>query len=76
MVKMRRKYSTISVPIEVKELLEKEKGDMEWGEWLLKLREERGKRAFEILAREMLAPADLEAAVASSKKFRREFRFR
>ena len=70
-----RKYST-SVPIEVKELLEKEKGDMEWGEWLLKLREERSKRAFEALAKGVLTPTDLEAVAASSKKFRREFRFR
>lgn len=71
-----RKYSTISVPVEVKKLLEKEKGVMDWGEWLLKLREERSKMAFETLAREVLTPDDLGAVVASSRKFRREFRFR
>ncbi|MDI6883929.1 MAG: hypothetical protein QMD00_02145 [Hadesarchaea archaeon] len=71
-----RKYTTISVPVEVKELLKREKGDMEWGEWLLKLRDERSKRAFEALAKGVLTSGDLEAAVASSKRFRREFRFR
>ena len=71
-----RKYSTISVPVEIKEILEREKGDMDWGEWLLKLREERGRRAFETLAKGVLAPGDLKAVVASSKKLRREFRFR
>ena len=69
-----QKYSTISVPVEVKKLLEKEKGDMEWGEWLLRLREERAKRAFENLVRGVLTPGDLRTVVASSKKFRREFR--
>jgi hypothetical protein len=29
------KYSTISVPEEVKQTLEKNKGDKEWGEYLL-----------------------------------------
>lgn len=36
MVKM-RKYSTISVPVEVKKALEKAKGEDEWGKFLLTL---------------------------------------
>ncbi|MEM3402469.1 MAG: hypothetical protein QW179_02645 [Candidatus Hadarchaeales archaeon] len=71
-----QKYSTISVPVEIKELLEREKGDMEWGEWLLELYKQRRRRAFEKLTREILTPTDLKNMTSSSKKFRREFRFR
>ena len=32
-----RKYSTISIPVEVKRVLEKDKGKESWGEYLMKL---------------------------------------
>ncbi len=76
---MLSKYATISVPIEVKEQLEKAKGDKEWGEFLLEMWSEtkrlKGKKAFEEL-RQLLTKEDLEAIRESSKEFRENFRLR
>lgn len=73
------KYATISVPVEVKEVLEKVKGDVEWGEFLLNLYYEakrlRSEAAFKKLT-EILKDEDLESIVESSKEFRERFAFR
>jgi predicted CopG family antitoxin len=73
------KYSTISVPVGVKKLLEKAKGGEEWGEFILRLYNEvqrlKGERAFEELA-ETLSEEDFKAIVESSKEFRERFAFR
>ncbi|RLG08674.1 MAG: hypothetical protein DRN65_00950 [Thaumarchaeota archaeon] len=72
-------YSTISVPRRVKEVLEKDKGDMDWGEYLLKLyeeaRERRREEAFREL-RELLTSEDLDRISEESRRFREGFRFR
>ncbi|MEM0094232.1 MAG: antitoxin VapB family protein [Thermofilum sp.] len=71
-----RRYATISVPAEVKKVLEKAKGDMEWGEFLLKLyleaRRIKRENAFRELA-ELLSGEDLEAIAQSSEEFRKGF---
>lgn len=73
------KYSTISVPEEIKARLEESKGDLEWGEYLLRIVEaaEEAKRqqAYRKL-RELLTDEDLENIRTSSKKFREEFKLR
>jgi predicted CopG family antitoxin len=73
------KYATISVPAKVKAQLEKEKGEREWGEFLLEICSERkrlkGKKAFEEL-RQLLTKEDLEAIGESSKEFRENFKLR
>ena len=73
------KYSTISVPEDIKQLLEKEKGKEEWGEFILKLYTEnkklKSKKAFEKLT-EILTEDDLRAITESSKEFREKFAFR
>jgi predicted CopG family antitoxin len=73
------KYATISVPVEVKEQLEKEKGDREWGEFLLEMCSEgqllKGRKAFEEL-RQLLSEEDLKAMRESSKEFRENFKLR
>jgi len=78
MVKM-AKYSTISVPIEVKKVLEKVKGKEEWGKFLLNLYHEvkklKSKKAFEQLAN-TLTQEDLTVILESSKRFREGFAFR
>jgi predicted CopG family antitoxin len=72
------KYVTISVPAEVKERLEKAKGNKEWGEFLLELYTERrilkSKKAFDELA-SILTKEDLKAIAESSKEFREKFTF-
>jgi predicted CopG family antitoxin len=74
-----RKYVTISVPADAKDLLEKAKGKDEWGEFLLKLYAEvkklKSKEAFEELAG-LLTDEDLKAIIESSREFREEFVFR
>lgn len=79
MVKDLSKYATISVPIEVKERLEKAKGEKEWGEFLLEICTEgqrlKGKKAFEEL-RQLLSKEDLKAIRESSKEFRENFKLR
>jgi predicted CopG family antitoxin len=73
------KYVTISVPADVKRLLEKVKGRDEWGKFLLNLYAEvkrlKSKRAFEELA-STLTDEDLKAILESSKEFRERFTFR
>ncbi len=74
-----RKYVTISVLREVKELLEKEKGDRDWSSYLLDLfnsvKELRARVAFEELRR-ILDEKDLEEIIRSSKDFRERFKLR
>jgi predicted CopG family antitoxin len=73
------KYSTISVPEEVKKALEKAKGEREWGTYLLNLYVEantaRRAKAFEQLV-EKLSNEDLESIIKSSKELRERFKFR
>jgi len=73
------KYVTISVPADVKRLLEKVKGKDEWGKFLLNLYAEvkrlKSKRAFEELV-STLTDEDLKAIIESSKEFRERFTFR
>jgi hypothetical protein len=73
------KYSTISVPEDVKAVLEKRKGDKEWGEYLIEIYEaaegERRRRAFE-KTREMLTEEDYESMRRSSEEFRERLRLR
>lgn len=73
------KYSTISIPIEIKKRLEQEKGEKEWGEFLLEMctegQNQKGKKAFEEL-RELLSKEDLKAIRESSKEFRENFKLR
>ena len=73
------RYATISVPIEVKRILERAKGDMEWGDFLLKLYLEvkrlRGEVAFKRLV-EVLSDEDLENITRSSREFREGFIFK
>jgi len=44
-------YSTISLPKKIKEILDKDRGDVDWGEYLLRLyreaKEKRRREAFE-----------------------------
>jgi len=74
-----KKYVTISVLREVKELLEKEKKNRDWSEFLLELYREaklyRAKSAFEELRR-LLDEKELENIIRSSEEFRRRFKFR
>jgi len=73
------RYATISVPAEVKSLLEKAKGKDEWGKFLLNLYAEvnrlKSKKAFEELA-DTLSDEDLKAILESSREFRERFTFR
>ena len=72
------KYATISVPAEVKSLLEKAKGDKEWGDFILDLYKEtrllRSKKAFMDLT-EIVTEEDLKAMAQSSREFREKFAF-
>ncbi len=71
------KYSTISVPEDVKQTLEKNKGDREWGEYLLELyqkaEEEKRYRAMEKIS-EILSEEDFENMRESSTRFREDFK--
>lgn len=73
------KYVTISVPADVKTLLEKAKGRDEWGKFLLSLYAEvkrlKSKKSFEELAA-TLTDEDLKAILDSSREFRERFTFR
>ena len=70
-------YSTISVPGDVKKVLEEAKGDRDWGRFLMDLYKEaeRAKqtKAFNELA-EMLTEEDLESISDSSKELREKLR--
>ncbi len=72
------KYATISVPVEVKEKLEKAKGNKEWGEFLLELYTERkllkSKKSFDELAN-LLTDKELKLMIESSEEFREKFSF-
>ena len=73
------KYVTISVPVNVKKRLEKLKGDMDWGEFLLKLCDEyerfsREKAFLELV--ELLDEKDLGCIEKASKEFRKNFRLK
>jgi hypothetical protein len=74
-----RKYTTISVPVEVKKHLEMFKGRKTWGEFLLEMQIERqplkGKEAFEEL-RQLLSKEDLKNIRESSREFRKNFALR
>ena len=74
-----KKYSTISVPAEIKSRLETAKGKQEWGEYILKLYTEanrlKSKKAFEKLT-ETLTEKDLKTMTESSKEFREKFELR
>ena len=73
------KYVTISVPADVKRLLEKVKGKDEWGKFLLNLYAEvkrlKSKKAFNELT-STLTDEDLKAIIESSREFRERFTFR
>ena len=73
------KYVTISVPERVKKILEKAKGEEEWGVFLLRIYEEyrrlRKMVAFKELRR-MLTEEDLDSIEKSVKEFRKNFRLR
>jgi len=73
------KYSTISVPEDIKKVLEEVKGKREWGEFLLNLyveaRRLRGNRAFEELVK-ILKEDDLNSMIKSSREFRERFTLR
>lgn len=73
------KYATISVPVDVKNLLEKAKGKQEWGEFILSLYTEtqklKSKKAFEELTG-ILTEKELKIIAESSKEFRESFAFR
>lgn len=73
------KYSTISVPEEVKKVLERAKGEKDWGAFLLDLYTEADRdrriKAFEKLM-ETLSDEDLESVLNSSREFRESLKFR
>jgi len=70
---------TISVPAEIKKILEEAKRDNEWGEFLFNLYAEvkrlRSEEAFKQLVG-TLTDEDLKAIIESSKEFRERFAFR
>ena len=72
-----RNYATISVPSDVKKILEKNKGEREWGEYLLELYREamemKKKRVLENLVK-LLSEEEMNNILAESKRFRREFK--
>ena len=73
------KYATISVPAEVKKVLEKVKGGDEWGEFLLKLYSEvkrlKSEKAFKQLTN-IITDEDLKTLLESTKEFRERFAVR
>ncbi|MEM2935788.1 MAG: hypothetical protein QW231_01260 [Candidatus Bathyarchaeia archaeon] len=73
------KYATISVPIEVKRILEEAKGGDEWGKFLLNLYAEvkrlKSEGAFKQLT-STLTDEDLKAILESTREFRERFTFR
>ena len=71
------KYSTISIQEEIKQKLEQNKGNKEWGEYLMELyqkaEEEKRRNALEKI-RDILSEEDYENMKKSSEKFREGFR--
>ncbi|GBC69834.1 hypothetical protein HRbin01_01539 [archaeon HR01] len=74
-----RNYSTISVPNDVKKILEEDRGGREWGEYLLELYREavemKKRRALENLVK-LLSEEELNNILEESRRFRREFKLR
>lgn len=74
-----KRYSTISVSVDVKKALEQAKGEKEWGDFLLDLYTQATKarriKAFEKLS-EKLSDADLETISKSSREFREGLKLR
>ena len=74
-----RKYVTISVLREVKELLDRDRGGSNWSEYLLRLynevKELRARLALEELRR-LLSDKELDEILRSSREFRERFRLR
>jgi len=74
-----RKYVTISVLREVKELLDRDRGGSDWSEYLLRLynevKELRARLALEELRR-LLSDEELDEILRSSREFRERFRLR
>jgi hypothetical protein len=72
-----KKYATISVPAEVKAVLEKTKGKKSWGYYLsetcIEWQAAKGKKAFEELRR-LLSKEDLKTIRESSREFRENFK--
>ena len=72
-------YATISVPVKVKEILKRIKGEDEWGRFLLHLCEEverlRRKEAFKELA-STLSDEELKRVLDSEREFRQRFKLR
>ncbi|MEQ9715816.1 MAG: antitoxin VapB family protein [Candidatus Asgardarchaeia archaeon] len=73
------KYATITITRKVKKILEKEKENRNWSEFLLFIYEEykrlKMKESFEKL-RNLLSDEDLKEIERSYKEFRRNFRLR
>ena len=74
-----RNYSTISVPNDVKKILEEDRGGREWGEYLLELYREavemKKRRALENLVK-LLSEEELNNILEESRRFRKEFKLR
>ncbi|MFP3261046.1 MAG: antitoxin VapB family protein [Sulfolobus sp.] len=74
---MSKRITTISVSEEVKEKLEREKGDLSWDEFLLLLvneyKEKRAERGLTRL-REILSEDDIKRIEESHKEMHEEFR--
>lgn len=70
------RYSTISVPEKIKQILEENKGERDWGEYLLELytkaEEEKKRQALEKIT-SLLTDEDFENMKKSSEKFREDF---
>ena len=73
------KYSTISVPEEIKQTLEEKKGNKEWGEYLIELynkaEKEKKRQALEKITN-LLTEEDFENMKKSSEKFREDFKIK
>jgi predicted CopG family antitoxin len=73
------RYQTISVPENVKNALEDEKGEKEWGDFLIDIlneaRDARRMRAAQRL-RELLTDEDLEKMREASREFKESFELR
>jgi hypothetical protein len=74
-----KKYVTISVTKEVKDLLERDKGRRDWSSYLLelyrKVKEAEAESSFNEL-RKLLSREDLERILESSREFRERFKLR
>jgi hypothetical protein len=72
-------YATISIPVEVKKLLEEAKGNKTWGEFLLEMctewQQPKSENAFHELKR-LLSKDDLKSIRESNKEFREQFALR